>query len=208
LFLKVLQTGSVKRDDKGAVIDAHSTVTLIQTDQFRIIVDTGFAGDMENITASLNKCRIDPNQIDLIVNTHGHKDHTGNNRFFKNADILIHQNELQEINQKRLLPSECKVHCISSPLKIDANVSLIETFGHTSGCISVLIKGIGSQFNSPDETVVIAGDAIPLKNNFVKKIPPAIRSDKSASIASLRKISLIADWIIPGHDCVFQTKRA
>ncbi len=54
------------------------------------------------------------------------------------------------------------------------------------------------------ETVIIAGDALPTRANYVKWVPPAIHFNRAVSLQSMSKIVEIADWVIPGHDEPFK----
>jgi glyoxylase-like metal-dependent hydrolase (beta-lactamase superfamily II) len=83
------------------------------------------------------------------------------------------------------------------PKRISKNVRIMDTPGHCLGHIAVVYEG--------DETVVIAGDAIPTRDNYIKRLPPRIHIDREAAMRSFAEIEKIADIIVPGHDEVIRT---
>lgn len=63
-----------------------------------------------------------------------------------------------------------------------------------------------SVFVEADRRYVIAGDAIPMENNFRKMVPPAINCDAEEALQSIKKIKRYADVIIPGHGFPFMAR--
>jgi N-acyl homoserine lactone hydrolase len=171
--ISLLKVGSIQRDECGNILDARSSVTLVVSGSRTIIVDTGFMGEAELLIDALALRGLAPSDIEIIVNTHSHPDHTGNNFLFHNADFLI--------------PKEGE---IIAPL-----VTAMETPGHSLDSISVLVE--------TERIVVIAGDALPTLNNFLKNVPPALHIDRDLSISSMHKIISSAEIVIPGHDYPF-----
>ena len=65
--------------------------SLVQTDTTKILVDVGESA--KKITDSLKKLNIDPNDIDAIIITHEHSDHTKGLSVFSNKyDIPVYAN--------------------------------------------------------------------------------------------------------------------
>ncbi|MDR0508913.1 MAG: MBL fold metallo-hydrolase [Candidatus Methanoplasma sp.] len=188
--LDVLAIGSLQRDEKGNVFDAHSSSVLIRTDERMIVVDTSTPYMKPAIKTSFKQIGVFPKDVDTVVLTHFHFDHVGNNDMFENADILMH-------------PDECGVIDGAKPLDIDREivpgVKIVHTPGHTKGSISVFVKA--------DQKYVIAGDAIPKYSNYKKMVPPAINTDEELALESVKIITKYADAIIPGHDPPFLVSR-
>ena len=188
--LDVLAIGSLQRDEKGNVFDAHSSSVLIRTDERMIVVDTSTPYMKPAIKTSFKQIGVFPKDVDTVVLTHFHFDHVGNNDMFENADILMH-------------PDECGVIDGAKPLDIDREivpgVKIVHTPGHTKGSISVFVKA--------DQKYVIAGDAIPKYGNYKKMVPPAINTDEELALESVKIITKYADAIIPGHDPPFLVSR-
>jgi len=171
----LIKPGSLVRDGEGNILDARSSSTLILSD-VKIVVDTGLAGEEKIIREGLAKWGLCPEDIDLVINTHGHEDHVGNNHLFSSARIL--------------LASEKK-----EGRKIAEGVWIMETPGHTLDSISVICQA--------ERTVVAAGDALPTKNNFLKGVPPRLHVDRDLAISSMKRIIDRAKIVIPGHDRPF-----
>ncbi len=201
--LQVLRAGTLRRASDGTILEARSSVTLICTEDHRIIVDTGLMDESEKITDSLSRAGLRPRDISIVINTHPHPDHSGGNHLFDRAAVLCGRRGL--FRQARETPPVGN-HDLDEDgeVQIDENVSLILTPGHTPDCISVIIKKASSAFSDPLETIVIAGDALPTRGNFVRWVPPAIHFSSTVSLKSMAKITDLADWVIPGHDEPFR----
>lgn len=78
----LIKLGSILKDDSGRILDARSSVTLISAGSQRIIVDTGLEGEDTIIIDSLAQNGLSPDDIYMVINTHSHPDHTGNNYLF------------------------------------------------------------------------------------------------------------------------------
>ena len=64
-----------------------STIALIKTDK-NILVDTGSFLDKDKIIEGLKKENLTPEDIDIVILTHLHLDHTVNTYLFSNAKIF------------------------------------------------------------------------------------------------------------------------
>jgi len=163
------------------------SVTLIQGIK-NIIVDTGNFGYEEEIIKKLQDNGLIPEQIDYVINTHGHFDHCSNNYLFRDAvrvlgDLVWSPNKKVEAYQK---PEDIEI----------PDIKIISTPGHKEEHISVVVK--------TDKTYVIAGDAIQedkIRTDGYKDNP-----DKEQIIKSILKILNIAYIIIPGHGPIIEKK--
>jgi glyoxylase-like metal-dependent hydrolase (beta-lactamase superfamily II) len=192
--VQILKPGILIRDRFGNILEASSTVVLIQTQNQNIIVDTGMPEDRGIILETLEHFNLVAVNINILINTHLHNDHCGNNWIFKNADHLASPNE-GGFDKKTMI-------AVNEGYKIDQNIKIIETPGHTRGSISVVAK-------VPEEnrTYVISGDAIPIQDNYLKWVPPGINFDPEISLKSMQRIVDIADIVIPGHDSAFEVSK-
>ncbi len=189
MIVKVIKSGILVRDENGLILDARSTVTLIKTKGRNIIVDTGIIGEENIIIRNLKIESLAPDDIDIVINTHLHDDHTGNNNLFKNAQFIAHEKE--NPGSKYLI--------INGNYHIGNNIEIIETPGHSYGCISIAVKS--------KKVYVITGDALPIKDNYLKWVPPGINIGREISLESMKKIVKIADIVIPGHDKLFEISK-
>jgi N-acyl homoserine lactone hydrolase len=173
--VSLLKAGSLLRDDAGNILDARSSVTLV-TSGIRIIVDTGLKGEDGVLLEALAKRGLKPEEIDLVINTHSHPDHCGNNYLFSQAE------QLKPCEGQRIAPG----------------VVAMETPGHTLDSISILVRS--------NSKVVMAGDALPLFDNFLEEVPPALHVDREMAIASMSRILSVAEIVVPGHDRPFSVQ--
>ena len=174
----LLKPGSIKRDELGAILDARSSSTLILSQGCKIVVDTGQRGDEESILQALGELQINLEEVDILVNTHCHSDHCSNNHLFCRARTLAAAAEGE---------------------MIAPGVRVMATPGHSPDSISVVVDA--------EETVVIAGDALPTMGNYLKKVPPALHTDCNLALASMIRIMEIADIVVPGHDRPFSLRK-
>ncbi len=208
--VSVIKAGSLVRDEQGNILDARSSVTLVTSGRRKIIVDTGLQGEDGLIVAGLEKNGLEPQDIDAVINTHAHPDHCGNNFLFTSA-LLLRPTDGEEI-----APG---VRCMATP-------------GHSPDSISIIVKAANpvskqaAEFHTtdsleikPHETrfpekdcrapklhmgvIVIAGDALPTLNNFLKGVPPALHTNRDLAVSSMKMIIEIADVVVPGHDSPF-----
>jgi len=174
----VLKPGSIKRDESGRILDARSSVSLIIGGGHKIIVDSGLEGEGKKILRALANLNVKTEEIDLLINTHSHPDHCGNNHLFSKARVLAAK------DADAIYPG----------------IRIMATPGHSSDSISVVVAF--------DLTIVIAGDALPTFGNFQKMVPPALHTDRNLAEASMKKILMLADIVVPGHDFPFYVHKS
>lgn len=188
----VLKEGTIDREPDGTILDASSSVTLILAGDVSIVVDTAMPQDADEIEGALGEHDLTPEDIDMVVNTHCHADHTGCNRLFVNAEVVVHK-------------QEGAARCVSGKVRriegtgeeLVPDVSVIHTPGHSRGSISVVAR-------TKLGTWVMAGDALPTADNYVAWVPPGINYDPEVALESMRRIVDIADTIVPGHGPPFK----
>ncbi len=66
-----------------------STCTLLRNRTHRVLVDTGLSIQHGELLRALRRLGLEPNDIDLVINTHLHVDHCGNNAMFSRAGIAM-----------------------------------------------------------------------------------------------------------------------
>ncbi len=179
----LVKPGSIKRDEHGRILEARSSVTLIASEEQMIVVDSGVKGEEELIRRELEKIGIEPEEIKILINTHSHADHCGNNYLFSHAKNLA-----------------AKGGEIIAP-----GVRVMATPGHSMDSISVAVEI--NDAASQIKTIVIAGDALPTFGNFLKNVPPILHVDRELAVASMRKIISLSDIVVPGHDFPFSVRR-
>ena len=189
-YLDVLAIGYLIRDETGKILQAHSTSTLIRTDDRLIVVDTSSKEMRPALKIALKQIGVFAKDVDTVVLTHNHNDHTANCDMFPNAKVLIHSGEDHPRRGAEIVDGD---------MSLAKGIELRHTPGHSWDSMSVFVEG-------PDRKYVIAGDAIPLEDNFRKNVPPALHVCKDLAMKSLKTIADYADVIIPGHGGPFKTR--
>jgi N-acyl homoserine lactone hydrolase len=184
----VLCEGRIKRDGKE-ILEAHSSVTMVTWPEHVMIVDTSDDDYRSRLVDALCANEVDPDQVDIVVNTHLHSDHCSNNDLFRYAVQMAHENERPD---RRFVS-------VSYDQDLYPGVRLVHTPGHTSGTMSVFVNA--------DRKYAIVGDAIPTFENVRRWVPPGVVIDVDAALKSMKKIVDFADIVVPGHDAPFEVDR-
>lgn len=165
-------------------------VTLLKAEkegESNIIVDTGNFGYEEEIVDALAKEGLTPEDIKIVINTHGHYDHLSNNYLFKNAN---------RTGGKGVWHPDKSLDVYKELAEVPG-VKLIATPGHTVPHISVVVESGGKKY-------IIAGDAIHYE--YMMKNTWGVLHNKDY-VASAKKIfALNPDVIIPGHGPIVEGK--
>ena len=143
---------------------------LIDTGSEVILIDTGMPGDspiyekkpdlklfmgekIENFTDALATAGYKPEDIDKVVITHKHPDHSGEIGLFSHAKVFI--SETEAVNMKLDAPNIVKVTFTDGPYKnfassqkIAENLYMLPACGHTHGnSIAILeLDGLNYMF--------------------------------------------------------------
>ena len=211
----LLKPGHLERDEEGEILDARSSVTLILAGTRKIVVDTGLEDEREMIIHRLAGLGLSPEDVDLVINTHGHPDHCGNNALFTRARVLSGVGRgggrlagTQEDKLERLegmwedtrgtlegIGEDTHEGVLKEGDVVAPGVWIMETPGHTLDSISVVCES--------SRRMVMAGDALPLMGNFLKWVPPRFHVDRELAYKSMARIVEVADLVVPGHDSPF-----
>jgi len=198
--VKVLVEGGHRKNTKGDLM-ISATVTLIKTDK-NIIVDPGSFISKDQIIKELKKEGLTPDDIEIVILTHLHLDHTFNSFLFSKAKLFCklaggeYPGQVHFINEGYLQRTESM-----EGLKIAKNVETIVTPGHTKDMISVVVETLKGK-------VIVAGDAFPSEEFLdLDKKPNPLISDLPEFDKSRDKILKIADYIVPGHGDIFKNPK-
>jgi len=181
--VKIIKPGYFKWTGKNRC-KTGSNVVLIRDSQKNILVDTGSPGEGKRIIAGLKKEKLKPADIDIVIITHPHADHTGNNFLFPSALFI---DSLGEFKKDEFL-------LVKAERKITKNVRITKTPGHALEDISIIVE------NTEFGIMAVIGDVF-WKAGDSKLIQI---EDRKKLAASRKKILAIADYLIPGHGKMFK----
>ena len=170
---------------------AGSTITLIMDKGKKILIDTGNPKDRDKILEALKKHNLRPKDVDIVINTHFHPDHTGCNYLFDKSRFLVSGvafwGDIFDRSEKMQ--------------RISSNVKIIPTPGHSEDSITILAK-------TDKGIVAVVGDLFWMEKDNKIKLLEDDCSDKKLFYKNRKKIFKIADWIVPGHGKMFKIKTA
>lgn len=187
---------------------------LVITGTEVILVDTGVAAGtpliekrfephIRPVERELARFGLTVEEVDVIVNSHLHFDHCGNNRLFPRAEVFIQQAELEVARTTPYTIREwfdydrVRIHPVAGDAKITTDVELIASPGHTPGHQSVLAKtDVGS--------VLVAAQAAFTADEYRRGGDPAEQAHEGLgpryveSIERLKSVS--AERVFFSHD--------
>src|SRR5947209_19562299 len=123
-----------------------------------ILIDTGI-GDPpaelirhwdivnEQMAAALAEHDLVPSDVKLVVNTHLHWDHCGQNAVFRHAPFHVQRAELKRARREETLTSEwfdftgARFELLDGEGEVAPGIRVVPTPGHTGGHQSVVVEG-------------------------------------------------------------------
>lgn len=191
---------------------------LVQGDGHNILVDTGLdenelfspAGFTEETglePASIVDCLARENlavdDIDIVINTHLHDDHCGNNGLFHKAVFYAHKIEVDFCHSPHPLDHRYDSYFIEGQTfslidkdqEILPGIEVIHSPGHSLGCLSVKVA-------TGEGPVVITGFCCN-RENFPANGPavcPGVHLDAMAAWESIQKIKGMDITVLPMHE--------
>lgn len=191
---------------------------LLQGEGKRILVDTGLdenelivpAGFTEetglvpmSIVDGLTAQGIQPGHIDIVINTHLHDDHCGNNSLFSSSTFYAHADEIVFCRNPHPIDHRYDDYFIEDILfteiqgrtEIAPGVTTMHMPGHTVGTLSVLVE-------TGDGSSVITGFCCN-NRNFPENGPavcPGVHLDAIAAWNSIQSVKEMGASIMPMHE--------
>lgn len=191
---------------------------LVKTEKETILVDTG-VGTLppkyekfhevirrkeEALVESLRSAGVRPEDVTMVVNTHLHFDHCGNNRLFTNSKFLIQTDEIRyayfpdrfmRVSYLReFFDVEGDYLPVRGNYEIEDGVNVISTPGHTIGHQSLVVTW-------KNWNVVYAGDAAPTPENIEKRNISGMIYDSAKGLESIDLLRRIErPFYIYSHD--------
>lgn len=155
-----------------------SEVYVFFHDGKKIVIDTSSKWNRLQLKSQLKELNLNPEDIDIVLLTHNHFDHIGNNSIFKNAKVYGHKEdfksyEILDVNDLKL-----------------KGMKLIETPGHTEG---------GVCFYFTKDKILFSGDTL-FTGGAVGRTDLQGGNSKKLK-ESLNKLNeLDIEYLCPGHN--------
>lgn len=201
-------------------------VWLIEGASKRILIDTGL-GDVEEamnvqarygsdymasrgpgqgIVEGLERHGLTPAEIDIVVLTHLHYDHVGNNELFTNAVFIVQKEEMDLALRPpefcmfyypefayKITSVQDRINVIEGDYELDDDVRLIKAGGHTPGCMAVLVRTSAG-------TVCLTSDVMYNYRNLELNWPTGSFWNLREMLDAYKRINEEAHIVIPQHD--------
>ncbi len=190
---------------------------LVETESENILVDTGM-GELPKefqkyykvdrkmtLEKSLGAEDLTTDDISIVINTHLHADHCGNNQLFDHAKFIVQEAELKyAYNPDRFLKGGyikelfdgLKFSTVKGDSEVLPGVSVFLTSGHTPGHQSIIIDAK----DTFGKTYVYCGDEAPLEENLQKRNITGILYSQVKSLEAIDRIRNIDANYIYSHD--------
>lgn len=145
---------------------------------------------------------VNPRDVELIVHTHLHYDHMGNDLLFPNASVAVQRAELAWATSPDRGPFYVAVEEVTAALgdrlrlldgesELLPGVSVLPNGGHTPGHQSILI-------DAADVMACVCGDIVSLRQNL--DVVGSVCPDVAATEAFLARARSSGWEMIPSHD--------
>lgn len=208
----------------GIKVWAPATAWLILGAERPILVDSSFRsvedartlqglacrrGPEQALEAQLARHGVAPGNVGLLVHTHVHMDHAGQDHLVPNARILVQRRELQHaaapdmypapfydrLNVARLVHDHwSRVEVLDGEAAIAPGLRCVPMPGHTPGHQAVYVALASG-------TAIIAGDAaMTVEGNVRCGVPPGFLDSMADTMAGLRRLARDGQHILPTHD--------
>ncbi|QXJ31026.1 MBL fold metallo-hydrolase [Saccharolobus shibatae] len=198
---KILVNGAPIYTSLGFV--GFCNVTLIEADDSYLIYDPGHFGNKEVLLGALKDNGLSPLDIDGVILSHMHYDHSLNSLIFPNAKVYITK---EEVEYTKNSPDNYSVTYLPDLLRdriilVKDNEELyglkfVLLPGHTAGSLGVIYKD-----------TIFVGDAIKYIIDAQKSETSFAYYNITEANKSIRKVLDLASKVVPGHDIPFTIKR-
>ena len=173
--------------------EASSSVSLVETDKYKIICDPGI--NLELLSKGLKKEGLKYADIDYVFLSHTHIDHSYSMALFSKAKTLdflsIYDGDTEDLHGGEIFGT---------------NIKIVATPGHTVDHCSLMVP-------VKDTIYIVAGDVFWWvedeeqkmdEDSLLTKKDPIRGVDKKTLLESRKKVLEMADFIIPGHGKMFE----
>ena len=183
--------------------DHTGAVTLLYSAEAKILIDVGSRAAWPEVLRALGNRGLTPDDIDVVLLTHLHLDHSFNIAHFNRAQVVAWAHDWTKHETIELVPDLNR----RQALTISDNINAIPSSGHDECMNSFFITGgsslqlvTGENINLGNKTLCVSGDAI---NQAVIDSGGQILPFTYNSQEYLEGVKAILkqdpDYILPGH---------
>jgi glyoxylase-like metal-dependent hydrolase (beta-lactamase superfamily II) len=200
----------------------------------KILVDTGemspiqskdreesMGGKIYTFEEGLDLWNLKPEDIDVVVHTHLHRDHCENDYKCVNAKIYVHENELKNIHDPHPLDyryledfiedveENGQINTIHGDTEILPGIKAHHTPVHTNGGLTVEINTAGGRAIITGFCVIMENFNPPIEITAMEMevIPPGTHVNVYESYNIMLKIKDMADILLPLHEPQFASMK-
>lgn len=184
---------------------AFGSNVYVVHDEKTAIIDAGFPEDFVRISRIMEKNGLRLSELNFLINTHCHFDHTGGNFMFVRSSgclVLAHKNDSDVIERGDDVVSCAKIFGGKLiPVRVERRLAegdeiclgnwtlkILHTPGHTAGSMCILL---------PEEGILFSGDTVFADGFGRTDLPTGNPRDLIASLHRLLSESFSS--IFPGH---------
>lgn len=187
--------------------EGHNILVDTGLDENELFTPAGFTEETGMEPLSIVDClagqNLVPDDIDIVINTHLHDDHCGNNSLFQNATFYVHQSEIDFCNSPHPIDhrydtwfiEEISFETVEDDQEIVPGIRVLHSPGHSPGGLSVCIEtGKGE--------AVITGFCCN-NENFPANGPavcPGVHLNAIEAWESIQRIKGLGAIILPMHE--------
>jgi N-acyl homoserine lactone hydrolase len=178
-----------------------------------VLVDTGVGGPQKwltdwrvvnrSVADALDELGMTPGDIGLVINTHLHFDHCGQNAVFKHAAFYVQRAELNRARRESPQLSDwfdfmnARFELLDGDAEILPGLSVLATPGHTVGHQSVLVRSADGQSD------LLTGDAAYTPRQYGDPLADDLPDGQARDLAAWRASVQRMKSVLPGrvHFC-------
>ena len=183
-------------------------VAFLATGPANVLIDTSFRS-AASVRASYPQDIARPADIEIIVHTHLHYDHAGNNHLFPGVSPLVQRAEIEYaaaptvtiMQREYFAPSAgftppfdpARFTPVDGDLAVAEGLDLLHLPGHTPGSQGVLLDTVTGP-------VCIPGDQVMVHENMRAELPVGLHTDLEAWERSHKRLAALDARVVPSHD--------
>ena len=195
--------------DSPILVDTGEMSPLISADREKAI-----GGKIYTFEEGLAKWGLKPEEIQIVIHTHLHNDHCENDYKCENAEIYVHEKELESIHTPHPLDfryledyiedveENGQVKKITADCEIVPGIKVRHTPAHTKGGLTVLVETAAGTAAITGFCVIAENFAPPkeIRAMEMEVIPPGTSVNPQAAYDIMMQVKDAADILLPLHE--------